>query len=251
MNGSGNDEITKAEAEYRSYYENGQLLAEGKIARGYPGGDWKFYNINGTLVHQINFTDTTILLPGAVKSIEVSGFYTGYYGNGKLRCRGYLDNISLSYDCFVKQDKPDLDFYVMDFYDIEGRQLVSGGNGYLVKYDENGLRMAAGKLVNCREDSLWKYYTPEQKLTKIGNYVHQKKDGVWYDGDLEGINFEDGACFDQNNAYEMEEYKRKRKELKINKTVYVNGMPGKRTSFSSDLNKTPPSRSYGSDVIEY
>lgn len=236
-NNTGDDNFSKIDGSYASYYDNGQVLAEGNIEMGYPAGDWKFYNINGTLVHQVNFVDTFIVLPGDTGKKEVSGLYTGYYSNGKLRCQGYLKDLELSYDCFTRQDKPALDFYVLEFYDFSGRQTVSNGSGYLVKYGENGLKMATGKLVNCVEDSVWRYYTPEQKLTETGTYVKGEKDGIWYEGDLEGINFEDGACFNPNDEYEMKSYERKRKELRITKTYYNNGSIQKRSSFESDLNK--------------
>lgn len=237
-NNTGDDNFRKIDGSYTSYYDNGQVLAEGAIELGYPARDWKFYNINGTLVHQVNFVDTFIVLPGDTGKNEISGLYTGYYSNGKLRCKGYLKDLELSYDCFTRQDKPALDFYVLDFYDFSGRQTVSNGSGYLVKYDENGLKMASGKLVNCIEDSVWKYYTPEQKLTETGNYIKGEKDGIWYEGDLEGINFEDGACFNPNDEYEMKSYERSRKDLRIEKIYYIKGSIQKSASFNSNLNKT-------------
>lgn len=236
---SGQDlSFRNIEAQYRSYYDNGQLLAEGNIVAGNPQGEWKFYNVNGTLVHQIVFADSVIKLPGAEKGVDVSGMYTGYYSNGKVRAKGYLKDMELNYDCFTKQDKPDLDFYVLDFYDITGKQTVMNGTGYYNKYDENGVRISTGQLKNCVEDSVWKYYTPEQKLTEIGMFVDGKRDGVWYEGDLEGINFEDGACFDMNDTYAVKAYERKRKELEFTKIYYRKGIVEKRTNFRSDMNKT-------------
>lgn len=238
VNNTGDDSFRSIDGNYTSYYDNGQTLAEGAIELGYPAGDWKFYNINGTMVHQVNFVDTFIVLPGDTGKKEISGLYTGYYSNGKLRCKGYLKDLELSYDCFTRQDKPALDFYVLEFYDFSGRLTVSNGSGYLVKYDENGVKMASGKLVSCVEDSVWRYFTPEQKLTETGTYVKGEKDGIWYEGDLEGINFEDGACFNPNDEYEMKSYERKRKELRITKTYYINGSIQKSSSFDSNLNKT-------------
>lgn len=237
-NNAGDDSFSRIDGSYTSYYDNGQVLAEGAIELGYPARDWKFYNINGTLVHQVNFVDTFIVLPGDTGKKEISGLYTGYYSNGKLRCKGYLKDLELSYDCFTRQDKPALDFYVLEFYDFSGRQTVSNGSGYLLKYDENGLKLASGKLVNCIEDSVWKYFTPEQKLTETGTYVKGEKDGIWYEGDLEGINFEDGACFNPNDEYEMKSYERSRKDLRIEKTYYIKGSIQKSSSFNSNLNKT-------------
>ena len=227
---------------FKNYYDNGQLLSEGKIKGGDLDGIWKFYSINGVLIHEVNFHDTIIQLPVNGDSTDISGFYTGYYSNGKKRCDGFIKELEVSYDCFTKQDKPDLDFFAVNFFDINGKQTLKNGNGYFVKYEANGLRVAAGKLVNCQEDSLWRYYTPEQKLDKIGNYVNNEKDGVWYEGDLEGINFEDGACFDMNNAEEVKAFNEKRKELNISKTIYRAGNVIDRQNFESNLNKEYKSR---------
>jgi antitoxin component YwqK of YwqJK toxin-antitoxin module len=225
-------------AHYVNYYDNGQLLSEGNIVDGYLFGAWKFYNINGTLIHEVVFNDTTIALPNDTNLISITGFYKGYYANGIKRCEGYLSNLDLDYDCFTKQDKAVLDFYVLDFFDINGKQTIKQGNGYFVKYDPNGVRISSGKLVNCREDSLWSYYTPEQKLTETGAYILGKKDGVWYSGDLEAINFEDGACFDLQNKFEAKEYEEKRKELTIEKRIYDHGKIISSSEFYSNTNKT-------------
>ncbi|MES2761761.1 MAG: hypothetical protein V4677_06125 [Bacteroidota bacterium] len=238
INSSQYPELQNVQGRFKNYYETGQLLSEGNIKDGALNGNWKFYSINGVLIHEVNFCDTIIILPNNADTVEVSGFYTGYYNNSKKRCEGYIQELELSYDCFTKQDKADLDFLALDFYDINGKQTLKNGSGYFIKYDANGLRVAAGKLINCKEDSLWRYYTPEQKLDRIGNYVNFEKDGVWYDGDLEGINFEDGACFDMNNKDEVKAFNMKRLELSIRKTIYRNGDVIDRVNFNSNLNKT-------------
>lgn len=237
---------------FKNYYESGQLLSEGNIKDGDLNGIWKFYSINGVMIHEVNFQDTIIQLPIHGDTTEISGFYTGYYSNGKKRCDGYIKDLEVSYDCFTKQDKADLDFYALNFFDINGKQTLKDGNGYFIKYEANGLRMAAGKLINCKEDSLWRYYTPEQKLDQIGNYVHNKKDGVWYEGDLEGINFEDGACFDMNNKEEAKAFEQKRKELTIKTTIYRNGNVIDTKRFESNLNKTyKPKRRRGHHDVSF
>ena len=178
-------------------------------------------------------------------SVNIAGFYTGFYSTGAKRCNGYIKNLDLSYDCFTKQDKADLDFYSLNYFDINGKQLLKNGNGFFIKYDANGLRVSSGKLINCLEDSLWKYYTPEQKLNEIGHYVDFEKDGVWYEGDLEGVNFEDGACFDMTDKAEVKEFISKQKDLRIVKIIYRNGVSIERIRFDSNLNKTYESRQRG------
>ena len=230
--------LRNVNGDFKNYYESGQILSEGYIKGGDLKGIWKFYSINGVMIHEVDFQDTIIQLPLQGDTTDISGFYTGYYSNGKKRCDGYIKDLEVSYDCFTKQDKADLDFYALNFFDINGKQTLKDGNGYFIKYEANGLRMAAGKLINCKEDSLWRYYTPEQKLDQIGNYVNHNKDGVWYEGDLEGINFEDGACFDMNNKEEAKEFNQKRKELMIKTTTYRNGNVIDAKRFESNLNKT-------------
>ena len=241
--------LRNIQGSFKNYYDSGQLLSEGNIKDGALDGPWKFYSINGVIIHEVNFQDTIIILPNNADTVEISGFYKGYYTNGNKRCDGYIKDLEVSYDCFSKQDKPDLDFYALNFFDINGKQTLKNGNGYFIKYEANGLRVAAGKLVNCQEDSLWRYYTPEQKLNEIGNYVKNEKDGVWYEGDLEGINFEDGACFDMNNTEEVKAFNEKRNELSIRKTIYRDGNVIVSQHFESNLNKNfKPRRRRGHSI---
>ena len=241
LKASKNPTLKNANGFYKSYYDNGQLLSEGPVKDGSLKGNWKFYALNGVVIHAVNFADTLVYLPNSQNPTKIAGFYTGYYSNGVKRCDGYIENLELSYDCFTRQDKADLDFYALNFFDITGKQTLKNGNGWVIKYEANGLRVSSGKLVNCVEDSLWKYYTPEQKLCEIGNYVNQEKEGVWYEGSLEGINFEDGACFDMKNPNEVKAFETKRKELEIKRLIYKNGTLIEKKSFNSNLNKT---RSY-------
>ncbi len=228
----------KVNGSFTNYYENGQKLAEGTIANGKLSNAWKFYSITGALLHDVRFKDSIVVFKGSTDSVDIHGFYTGYYANGKKRCTGYLSSVDLNYDCFTKQDKVDPDFHVIDFFDMNGKQTVLNGNGYFVKYDHDGLKMSAGRTINFQKDSLWRYYTPDQKLNGIGFYANDEKDGVWYEGDLEGINFEDGACFDMNNPAEVKAYEQKRKDLNITRSIYKNGSRISYVNFRSNLSKT-------------
>lgn len=235
---SEDQNMMNIQGEYMNYYDNGQLLSEGSIRNGELYGLWRFYAPNGMMIHKVHFSDTAVYLPHDTVLTEISGYYTGYYTTGVRRCTGYIKDLELSYDCFTKQEKADLDFYALDFFDINGKMLLRNGSGYFIKYDPNGLKVSAGKLVNCREDSLWKYYTPEQKLQKTGHYVNYKKEGVWYEGSLEGINFEDGACFNMDDSREAKAFESERKKLSIRRIIYKNGIRVQMVRFNSDLNKT-------------
>lgn len=237
-----------ASGHFKNYYENGQLLSEGEIVNGRLHGLWQFYTINGIAIHEVNFCDTMIVLPGQNDSVEVEGIYAGFYNNGKKRCNGYIRDMDLSYDCFTKQDKATLDFYILDFYEMNGRQTVKNGSGFFHHLDSDGNLLSTGKLKNCKEDSLWKYYAPDQKLTEIGYYVNAKKHGVWYEGDLEGINFEDGACFDMEDPSEKKAFIEKQKELVIRQILYENGIQVTSNTFESNLNKTYKRRRRGHHV---
>ncbi|MBS1637779.1 MAG: hypothetical protein JST26_17825 [Bacteroidetes bacterium] len=210
-------------ASYKSYFDNGNIYSEGAIRKFKPSGKWHFYNVNGTLINEITFKDSLLHIKGDTNTIHSIGILTGYYANGKPRCKSLVTAIDVSYDCNSKTDKSAFETILIDNYDYYDGSSCRNGNGYMKEYNENGLLIASGEMSNYAKTGLWKYYDPNQKLHAIGHYKNNQKEGVWYEGDLEGINYEDAACFDLNNPGSLKKMLKQQKILQISTQVYKQG----------------------------
>jgi antitoxin component YwqK of YwqJK toxin-antitoxin module len=224
-------------ASYKSYYENGTVLCEGQIKAGAPCGTWKFYNIQGQIINEVNFADTSIVLPGDKDSSFFIGTLTGYFNNGKKRCTGYVTEFANEYDCASQQDRVDFKLVYLNAFTYSGNEWLKNGTGKGIIYDENGLKLAEGELKDFHEQGVWKYYDRGQKLNQTGRFVNGVKDGLWYKGDLEKLNFEDNACFDPSDADAQKEFEYLKKSLEFETTLYRNGVEEIRVSFEVNENK--------------
>jgi antitoxin component YwqK of YwqJK toxin-antitoxin module len=217
-------------ADYRSYFENGKKLCEGKLVEGDPIGTWKFYDVAGTMINEVKF-------PGIKDTIQNQKPITGYFTNGKLRCKGTVNDWESGYDCSTHQDKTNFDIKYTDAWTYDGIQILKSGTGKGIFQDENGNRIFSGEYLNYKEEGLWKYYDRNQKLHATGKYKNGIKDGLWYYGDLENLNFEDGACFDANDKDAQKKFQQNQKELKLKTELYKDGNLIEEHNFETDLNK--------------
>ncbi|MBC7861704.1 MAG: hypothetical protein IAF38_01945, partial [Bacteroidia bacterium] len=212
---------------YKSYFENGKILCEGKLSKGVPSGTWKFYNVAGNLINEVNF----------INNSKSGMLITGYFNNGKLRCKGFVLNWETGYDCSTHQDKTKFEIDYKEAWSFDGTQILSKGNGGGIFMDENGSRIFSGEFVNNSKNGLWKYYDPNGKLNESGKYKMDVKDGLWFYGDLENLNFEDGACYDENNAYAKKMFQQNQQKLKLRTELYKDGSLIEHYDFETDLNK--------------
>ncbi|MBS1637777.1 MAG: hypothetical protein JST26_17815 [Bacteroidetes bacterium] len=211
------------DAAYVSYFDNGNVYCKGLIKQFKPVGKWTFYDVNGALIHEIQFRDSTFHIAGDTILRQSLGILTGYYYNGKPRCKAFVKAIDVSFDCNTKTDRSAFETILIDNYDFYDKVQCHNGTGTVKQYTENGLLVASGEMKDYSKTGLWKYYDPNQKLKSMGMYVNGLREGVWYEGDLEGLNYEDAACFDKNNAYELKEFYRNQKALEISKLIYKKG----------------------------
>jgi antitoxin component YwqK of YwqJK toxin-antitoxin module len=187
------------EADYVSYYESGDTLSYGKVVNNKPVGVWKFYNNNRTLINLVEFKDSLLWYTAVDSTKKKSiGNITSYYNSGRIRCMGFLTGFSMSYNCSEHQDMTNFDIYYSDFFDPFGKQTCSKGNGEFIVYNEKAMKTAEAKQVSFRKTGAWKYFDENLKLHEVGIFENDLKQGVWYKGDLEGLNFEDNACFFKN-----------------------------------------------------
>jgi len=220
---------------YKSYFLSGQLYCEGRIVGMKPVGTWNFYNESGTLIHRVDFRDSVIVVGN--DSIITLGKLTGYYYTKALRCEAFVTAVDVHYDCNTQKDLSAFEMAIRNNYDFQGKENCINGSGPVRQYSENGLLQASGQMLNFEKTGLWKYYDPDQKLNAMGYYAANKKDGVWCEGDLEGINYEDAACFDPNDKNAKAQFEYSKKELRIRKTIYKNGEALAEEVYEADMNR--------------
>jgi antitoxin component YwqK of YwqJK toxin-antitoxin module len=223
-------------ASYKAFYENGKTLCEGEIVKGFPNGQWKFYNVQGVLINEVIFADTSFLSPGDYEAKKYYASITGYFNNGKIRCKGFVREWESGYDCSTYTDKTKFAIFYTDAWTYEGTQVIKNGTGKGIISDENGIKISSGELVNYKEEGVWKYFDPNQKLNETGKYISGSKDGLWYSGDLENLNFEDAACFDANNKSAQQALDYSKKVIKLTTELYRNGALMDSQTFETDLN---------------
>lgn len=220
---------------YKSFYNTGQLYCKGRIEKMRPAGDWEFYDIAGTLINKITFKDSVFAFSDT--SQKIMGKLTGYYGNGKIRCRAYVTALDVSYDCNTHADLSAFELILADNYDYYGKDNCTNGTGLVKQYNESGVLQAQGRLENYMKTGLWKYYDPNGKLNKTGVYANNLEEGTWLTGDLEGFNYEDAACFDRSNEEDMKKFLYNQKNLKVTKAIYKKGELIRDDEFYIDMNK--------------
>ncbi|MBN2273197.1 MAG: hypothetical protein JXK95_02600 [Bacteroidales bacterium] len=145
------------EGEWKYYYENGFVRAEGKYNNNHETGQWKYFSNDGKLIQT-----------GVYKSGKFDGRWTWYYDNGSLKREEEYYN--------GKEEG------IYTEYDTIGNIIASGNyfdgeregewfykvNDYIEK----------GKYVGGLRDGKWEAYYLNEKLRYEGNYIQGNPDGV-------------------------------------------------------------------------
>lgn len=166
---------------FTKLYPNGNLARRG-YRIGYKNfGDWDFYNYNGQRLYSIDYGTQTVTMHGVTYTPdEVKGEYIEYDSLGMPLCRGFVIEELEKYDCAHS------DYYAIRQYVIieDSDDSVERTNGPMRYYFDNGMLMSEGTIKEGMPEGVWKFYTPDGKLTRIGKYVNGKKEGRWLKGDL-------------------------------------------------------------------
>lgn len=222
---------------YKSYYNTGQLYSQGRVEKMRPAGTWEFYDIGGTVTNRIDFKDSIFTFADTSQKQGIIGKLTGYYGDGRIRCVAFVTSLDVSYDCNTHADKSAFELILKDNYDYYGKDNCKNGYGVVKQYTESGVLEAQGRIENYMKTGLWKYYDPNGKLNKMGTYTNNLQDGTWLEGDLEGLNYEDAACFDRNNEDDMKKYLENQKKLEMKKSIYKKGELLRTQNFYVNMNR--------------
>jgi antitoxin component YwqK of YwqJK toxin-antitoxin module len=183
---------------FKKYYPTGLVSREGQFEVEYQlyfvlvkQGTWKYYDYEGRKIRQINYQDSVVKVGG--KNFDVTGSVTEFDSLGKVISERFLLEEIEHYEC--SND----DYYSERQYIIVSSTNPDLKNGFVRNYYDNGALMNEGKMVNGVPDGLWKFYTPDGKLGRLGSYVSGQKNGKWLTGDLSEKAYIGDVCIDPNN----------------------------------------------------
>ena len=132
----------KFTGKFEDYYQSGALLLSGSYdTQGLKQGEFLRYYPNKQLYTKGNYKDN-----------EQTGRWEYYYQNGQL---GQI--IVFSED----------DFTVLEFYDVDGNQLITNGTGEWVKDfypNQGGINYLYASFVDGKRTGVWKYKDQNDKV---------------------------------------------------------------------------------------
>ncbi|MFM7023041.1 MAG: hypothetical protein ACKOXB_08685 [Flavobacteriales bacterium] len=186
----------------------------------YKNGVWSYYNSVGRKLAEINYTQDSSYVMGADTSFAM-GTYTGYYDNGRLKYKGFLISEEPVENC--ESDLGEVEFIAnySTYVSASGDTLVKNGTGKLQIFNHDGGLKFEGEVKNFKKQGWWKEYNKEGKLIGAGQYSDDMKNGRWLSGDLTGLNYLDGGCYESEIIKEKVDKANKYK-IEIVETIYEN-----------------------------
>lgn len=227
--------------DYKDWYPDGSLSSQGDmILNTYTNircGDWKYYSPEGNLLTTVTYSfgnDSAVY------------FYSDsilYKNLGDLK--SYKDNLvsydakilsyHTEYNCDIDQNYEIRVLYIERDYLPDG-SVVEQPTRYHTNYFDFGVIQSEGQLVEGMPDGLWKFYDSKGGLNEMGQFKKGKKQGIWFTGDLAGINFLGDYCLNPDAINIEDKLSDLEKDLKITITTYLDGQVMKITSLSGYKN---------------
>ncbi len=211
------------EGYFKKYYPNEQIAREGKynqldVYRGlFKAGLWKTYTYNGLKLHEIIYKDSIVVINGIKFPIRGTQVEFDTLGN-VISNRLLLEELE-TYECSSD------DYYAERQFICLSSTVPTKMNGWTKNYYDNGTLMNEGMMINGMPDGLWKFYTPDGKLSRLGRYIMGKQNGKWLKGDLSEKAYIGDVCMDPddpNYAYHLHQLETD-KEIEV--VVYKMGEP--------------------------
>lgn len=173
-----------------------KLYPNSKVARtGYrlfnkSMGLWKFYGYEGNLLYTIDYDNGN----GGEGAI---GLYTEYASDGSIVSKRYVVEELEKYDCSHS------DYYAIRQFIVfeDPKDSIDRSNGLQKNYFDNGVQMSEGNLKNGLPDGVWKFFTPDGRLTIVGKYANGKKEGRWLYGDLGDKKYIGEICLNPDDPF--------------------------------------------------
>lgn len=224
----------------KQFYPSSSIASEGRIEKGKRQGLWKFYDEGENLIKQINYESGIILQEkndGTIDSIPHFGYYESWHRNGIKESEGYILNETTKYDCYQEVNISMQDLHYINFWRSDGTQILKEGTGRIETYHlTTAKRESEGEMMNGFRQGYWRFWDPDGKLCRVGNYLNGLENGSWLVGDLDGMHFLDDACFDMSNRKVLEQMEYDKKVLSIFLLYYDKGELLKEVGFNVNLN---------------
>lgn len=159
----------KLNGERKVYHRNGQLKTVENLKDGKEIGEWKIYFNDGQLQRTIQYDDKG----------DAIGEWKWYHPNGKLQSvQNYENGKATKTEYYdeqgnkIKTTESSINVVALsDGEQTNGTTYITHKNGKLAKegkYDSKG-----------KETGEWKFYTPNEDLESIGQYLNGEKNGKW------------------------------------------------------------------------
>lgn len=153
-----------------TFYENGQLEAEGFLLGEIQVGNWTFYFENGREYSKGHFDD----------SGKPIGIWTEYYENGQIK----YEAISRHGNCFSLDEE---NVQIINYWTKDGTPQIVEGEGKLITWFENG---------KTEHISYWKNKVKNGTLQEFYETGELKIERFYKDGLADGI----GKVFSKNGT---------------------------------------------------
>lgn len=225
--------IGKGGIDYRltKYYPNDSIARDGTISNGRKSGGWEYFSYEGEKLHQVNYFDSIISLNDSIQ-FSSKGIYTEISPGGDTLYQSYIIEKFERYDCSHS-----------DHYETrqlktiwESNDSVGRMNGDVINFSDNGTIQSAGKMKDGFPSGEWRFYDPNGKLNKFGNYIFGKRNGRWLSGDLSKTKYLGEICLNPNMPDIEEEIKYRENMLDIEIIYYRLGKSFHTEMYDIDMN---------------
>jgi antitoxin component YwqK of YwqJK toxin-antitoxin module len=232
-NNTSDDSYNKLEeqdAHVVYYFENGIKAQEGYVLEGNRVGVWNWWREDGTKEKEVDYTKGDQIFR-AGDTLHFNGKYLSWYSNGNKSLVALIMNEDHKYDCRKEVVDNIQNLFYLQGWDLQGKETISGGNGYFKGQSPGGVVRSEGAVLNGLKEGPWTYRDENGRVNSKGVYSKGLEEGKWLSGDLEGIHSIENACFRDLTNDEMERLLRK---LEVTELWYEEGVATSRLRHNNE-----------------
>ena len=178
------DNEGKADGEWYTCYDNGNLKMVQTFKNGVLNGPYKTYNTNGARNEEGHFVDD--MLEGKAQVYYKNNVlsFQGNFRNKKLEGTklNFYDNSVKKSEAVIKSEKPEGSYKTWHnngTLGSESNYKLGKAYGQYKRYYQDGSLEAEGNYEDDKETGEWKWYYREGSLKKAGRYTNGKETGKW------------------------------------------------------------------------